>query len=30
MILAHPQMDTVLAFDGQYVNGLVIEEPEFY
>ena len=30
MILAHPQMDTVLDFDGQYVNGLVIEEPEFY
>ena len=30
MILAHPQMDTVLAFDGAYVNTLVVENPDFY
>ena len=30
MILAHPQMDTVLEFNGTYVNALVVEHPEFY
>ena len=30
MILAHPQMDTVLDFDGAYVNSLVVENPDFY
>ena len=30
MILAHPQMDTVLDFDGTFVNTLVVENPDFY
>lgn len=30
MILAHPQMDTVLEFDGSHVNTLVVEHPDFY
>ena len=30
MILAHPQMDTVLDFDGAFVNALVVENPDFY
>lgn len=30
MILAHPQLDTVLSFDGAYVNALVVEDPEFF
>ena len=30
MILAHPQMDTVLDFDRAYVNSLVVENPDFY
>lgn len=30
MILAHPQMDTVLEFDGRAVNTLVVENPDFY
>lgn len=30
MILAHPQMDTVLEFDGRAVNALVVENPDFY
>ena len=30
MILAHPQMDTVLDFDGAYANSLVVENPDFY
>ena len=30
MILAHPQMDTVLEFDGAYINALVVENPDFY
>ena len=30
MIIAHPQMDTVLEFDGAYVNALVVENPDFY
>lgn len=30
MILAYPQLDTVLNFDGEYVNGLVVESPVFY
>jgi CRISPR type II-A-associated protein Csn2 len=30
MTLAHPQMDTVLDFDGTQVNALVVEDPDFY
>ena len=30
MILAHPQLDTVLDFEGLYVNSLVVEHPGFY
>ena len=30
MILAHPQMDTVLDFDGPQINALVVENPDFY
>ena len=30
MILAHPQMDTVLDYGGAYVNALVVENPDFY
>ena len=30
MILAHPQMDTVLNFDGAHVHSLVVENPNFY
>ena len=30
MILAHPQMDTVLDFGGPQVNALVVENPDFY
>ena len=30
MILAHPQMDTVLDFDGAQVNALVVDNPDFY
>lgn len=30
MILAHPQMDTVLELDGSHVNTLVVEHPDFY
>ena len=30
MILAHPQLDTVLEFDGNGVNALVVENPDFY
>ena len=30
MILAHPQLDAVLDFDGAYVNTLVVENPDFY
>ena len=30
MILAHPQLDTVLDFSGPVVNTLVIENPDFY
>ena len=30
MILAHPQLDTVIDFDGVYVNALVVENPDFY
>lgn len=30
MILAHPQMDTVLEFNGTHANALVVEHPEFY
>lgn len=30
MILAHPQLDAVLDFDGAYVNTLVVENPDFF
>ena len=30
MILAHPQMNTVLDFDGPFVNTLVVENPDFF
>lgn len=30
MILAHPQLDTVLDIDGPWVNTLVVEHPAFY
>ena len=30
MILAHPQLDTILDFGGAYVNALVVENPDFY
>lgn len=30
MILAHPQMDTVLEFNESQVNTLVVEHPDFY
>ena len=30
MILAHPQMDTILDFDGVQVSALVVENPDFY
>lgn len=30
MILAHPQLDTVLEFGGSNVNALVVEHPDFY
>ena len=30
MILAHPQMNTALDFDGPFVNALVVENPDFF